>query len=162
MSLRTNNLTTIKEELIMTKATMTKKIKEIIKNAACEEEIIVTVMDMFDDAGVNLLDEIMAKEEKKTVKATNTTNTTTKKPATKKTTKKTTKKAQKNEQIVVTLKAFTGMTIGTYTAQLNKNVIKIVTKNGNELEFNLDGTQKTPSKNPRFNNRIEIANVAEA
>lgn len=78
--------------------------------------------------------------------------TTTKKPRA--------KKAAKPTTIKVVLKAFTGMKIAIYTGTLKDSTITIVTKNGKEMEFNLDGTQKVDCKNPKFNNRIEV--VAEA
>jgi len=34
---------------------MAERIKEIVEQSACEEEIIVTVIEKFDDAGVNYL-----------------------------------------------------------------------------------------------------------
>ena len=77
--------------------------------------------------------------------------------------KKTTSRRKRSTTVTVVLKAFTGMIIGTYTAEKSNKLrggYKITTKNGKEMEFNLDGTQRTPSKNPKFNNRIEI--VAEA
>ncbi len=90
------------------------------------------------------------------IKFTETTVETETKDA-KKPTKKTTKK---QATITVILKAFTGMNIGTYTAQITKDGYKITTKNGKEMEFKADGTQKVDCKNPKFNNRIEV--VAEA
>lgn len=88
--------------------------------------------------------------------------TTTKKPRAKKSTKatKTTKKVEEPTTIKVVLKAFTGMKIAVYTGTLTGSTITITTKNGKEMEFNLDGTQKVDCKNPKFNNRIEV--VAEA
>ena len=84
--------------------------------------------------------------------ATNTTKTT-----------KTTKKAA-TETVTVLLRTFTGLKIGKYTGKLDskKQVITIHIGRVGDVEFNLDGTQKTinPSKNPKFNNRIEI--IAEA
>lgn len=74
--------------------------------------------------------------------------------------KKATKKAAEPTTIKVVLKAFTGMKIAIYTGTLKDSTITIVTKNGKEMEFNLDGTQKVDCKNPKFNNRIEV--VAEA
>lgn len=241
----------------MTKATMTRKIKEIIKNAACEEEIITTVMELFDDEGMNLLEEIRTPKTRKTkaskpdtkpenngwekiaqtqlknaydwrmgemenafqdghitaVEFKNWIHTdalddiyheaittlytgdscggkapsemrfagkdfcykylislfkkdgfkdiaesksTEAKPA--KTSKKSKKEIATTVQAV--LKAFTGMKIGTYTAQITKDGYVITTKNGKEIEFNKDGTQKVDCKNAKFNNRLEI--IAEA
>ena len=81
----------------------------------------------------------------------------TKKATTK--TAKTTKKAT-TETVTVLLRTFTGLKIGTYTGKLDskKQVITIHIGRVGDVEFNLDGTQKTinPSKNPKFNNRIEI------
>lgn len=77
--------------------------------------------------------------------------------------KKATKKAAEPTTIKVVLKAFTGMKIAIYTGTLKDSTITIVTKNGKEMEFNLDGTQKVTdnrANNPKFNNRIEV--VAEA
>ena len=102
-------------------------------------------------------------ELKKNAETTTTTTTkaTVKKPRAKKSTK-TTKKAAELTTVTVVLKAFTGMKIAIYTGTLQDSTITITTKNGKEMEFNLDGTQKTqkPGQNPKFNNRIEV--VAEA
>lgn len=76
---------------------------------------------------------------------------------------KATKKTATPTTMTVVLKAFTGMKIAIYTATLAGSTIKITTKNGKTMEFNLDGTQKVTdnrANNPKFNNRIEI--VAEA
>ena len=76
-----------------------------------------------------------------------------------KTTKTTTKKANKTE-VTVLLRTFTGLKIGIYTGKLNNKTHTITIHIGRvgDVEFNLDGTQKTlnPSKNPKFNNKIEI------
>lgn len=93
-------------------------------------------------------------EPKKTkaAKTTKTTKTTTK-------TTKTTKKAA-NTEVTVLLRTFTGLKIGIYTGKLNNKTHTITIHIGRvgDVEFNLDGTQKTlnPSKNPKFNNKIEI------
>lgn len=85
-----------------------------------------------------------------------------KKTTTPKATAKKTKKAATPTTVTVVLKAFTGMKIAIYTGTLKDSTITITTKNGKEMTFNLDGTQKTqkPGQNPKFNNRIEV--VAEA
>lgn len=80
------------------------------------------------------------------------------KPKTKKATTKKATKTQKTVQAI--LKAFTGMNIGTYTAEVTKSGYKITTKKGIVIEFNKDGTQKVDCKNPRFNNRLEIVTEA--
>jgi len=93
-------------------------------------------------------------EAKKTTKTTKTT----KKAAT-----KTTKKAAEPTTVTVVLKAFTGMKIAIYTGKLNEKeqTITITTKAGKDMEFNLDGTQKTNTKaGARFNNRIEVITEA--
>lgn len=91
-------------------------------------------------------------ELKKNAETTTTTTTkaTVKKPRAKKSTK-TTKKAAELTTVTVVLKAFTGMKIAIYTGTLQDSTITITTKNGKEMEFNLDGTQKTqkPGQNPQ-------------
>lgn len=94
-------------------------------------------------------------EEPKKTKAAKTTKTA-------KTTTKTAKTAKKaaNTEVTVLLRTFTGLKIGIYTGKLNNKTHTITIHIGRvgDVEFNLDGTQKTlnPSKNPKFNNKIEI------
>lgn len=79
-----------------------------------------------------------------------------------KTDKKTTKKSIKKQAVITaTLKAFTGMIIGTYNVEMTKDGYKLTTKDGKVLEFNTSGAQ-TNAKNPKFGNKIEILDVAEA
>ena len=47
----------------MSRKEMIKKIKSIIKESACNEEVRVTVEELFDDEGVNYLFEINYPEE---------------------------------------------------------------------------------------------------
>ena len=110
--------------------------------------------------------ETPAEEPKKTkaAKATKTTKTTkaAKKAADPeaKTANKTAKTTKSAPEITVLLRTFTGLKIGIYTGKLNKKKQTITIHIGRvgDVEFNLDGTQKTlnPSKNPKFNNKIEI------
>ena len=106
------------------------------------------------------------KKEATTKKATTKKATATKTAATATNTTKTTKTTKKaaTETVTVLLRTFTGLKIGKYTGKLDskKQVITIHIGRVGDVEFNLDGTQKTinPSKNPKFNNRIEI--IAEA
>ena len=53
----------IKEENAMNRKSMIKEIKKIIKESACNEEVWVTVEELFDDEGVNYLFEINYPEE---------------------------------------------------------------------------------------------------
>ena len=53
----------IKEENTMSRKSMIKEIKKIIKESACNEEVWVTVEELFDDEGVNYLFEINYPEE---------------------------------------------------------------------------------------------------
>ena len=53
----------IKEENAMSRKSMIKEIKKIIKESACNEEVWVTVEELFDDEGVNYLFEINYPEE---------------------------------------------------------------------------------------------------
>lgn len=107
-------------------------------------------------------------EEPKKTKATKTTKTTktTKKAADPeaKTTNKTAKTTKSTPEVTVLLRTFTGLKIGIYTGKLNKKTQTITIHIGRvgDVEFNLDGTQKTlnPSKNPKFNNKIEIITEA--
>ena len=106
---------------------------------------------------------------KQALKKTTTPKATTKKTKKTanpeaKTTNKTTKTSKSTPEVTVLLRTFTGLKIGVYTGKLNEKTQTITIHIGRvgDVEFNLDGTQKTlnPSKNPKFNNRIEI--VAEA
>jgi len=47
----------------MSRKSMIKEIKKIIKESACNEEVWVTVEELFDDEGVNYLFEINYPEE---------------------------------------------------------------------------------------------------
>lgn len=59
------------------------------------------------------------------------------------------------ETVTVNLLAFTGMYIGTYTAEKYNDFYDVTTKDGKHLTFNLDGSQMN-AKNPRYANKIEI------
>lgn len=61
-----------------------------------------------------------------------------------------------SETVTINLFAFTGMYIGTYTAEKCNDFYGITTKDGKHLTFNLDGSQMN-AKNPRYANKIEIA-----
>lgn len=60
------------------------------------------------------------------------------------------------ETVTINLFAFTGMYIGTYTAEKYNDSYGITTKDGKHLTFNLDGSQMN-AKNSRYANKIEIA-----
>lgn len=58
--------------------------------------------------------------------------------------------------VTINLFAFTGMYIGTYTAEKYSDFYDVTTKDDKHLTFNLDGSQMN-AKNPRYANKIEIA-----
>lgn len=60
------------------------------------------------------------------------------------------------EQPVVELRAFTGMKIGLFRAELatNTNTLYLWTKQNKLLTFDLDTGNQTNAKNPKFANRI--------
>jgi hypothetical protein len=60
------------------------------------------------------------------------------------------------EQPVVELRAFTGMKIGLFRAELatNTNTLYLWTKQNKLLTFDLDMGNQTNAKNPKFANRI--------
>jgi hypothetical protein len=62
--------------------------------------------------------------------------------------------AEKNQ---VTIKAFTGMTIGTFAIESKTSkAITVITKNG-ELIFDAVTGKQTNAKNPRYANYIDMA-----
>lgn len=60
------------------------------------------------------------------------------------------------EDILVTVKAFTGMFIGIYPAYCNDTEIVIWTKNNKCLTFDSETYTQTNAKNPKFANKLGI------
>lgn len=71
---------------------------------------------------------------------------------------KTSSKQPENAKILVNLKAFTEMYLGTYEAEALPDGYSITLKSGKEMRFDSTGLQKDlPVEKQRFANRIEWA-----